>query len=64
MAHYRFEIDIKDDDLLETVNTCALVLEAESDEEALEKFGWIASERGWDTHTTEELVDGNWTLMQ
>ncbi len=61
MPQYRFEIEIKDDDLLETLESHQLVLEAESDEEALTKFEWIASERGWNTHAAEELIDGDWT---
>ena len=60
MAQYRFEIEIKDDDLLETLESHELVLDAESDEEALTKFEWIASERGWQPHAAEELVDGDW----
>ena len=63
MAHYRFEIEIKDDDLLNTMETHELTLEAESDAEALQKFEWIANERGWNTHTTEELVDGCWSPL-
>ena len=60
MPQYRFEIEVKDDDLLETLENHEFVLEAGSEEEALTKFEWIAAERGWDAQATEEFVDGNW----
>ena len=60
MTQYRFEIEIKDDDLLDTLESHEIVIEAESDEEALTKFEWVARERGWDTHMAEEMVDGDW----
>ncbi|WP_017324370.1 hypothetical protein [Synechococcus sp. PCC 7336] len=58
MAHYRFEIEVKDDDLLGTESNHAIALEADSDAEAFEKLGWIARERGWSMHQVEELLDG------
>lgn len=61
MPQYRFEIEVKDDDLLETLEIHKFALEAESEEEALTKFEWIAAERGWQTQVAEEFVDGNWT---
>ncbi|MGK7913024.1 MAG: hypothetical protein AB4050_16340 [Synechococcus sp.] len=61
MPQYRFEIEVKDDDLFETLEIHEFVLEAGSETEALTKFEWIAAERGWNAQVTEELVDGNWT---
>ena len=60
MPQYQFEIELKDDDLLDTLEVHRFVLEAESEEEALSKFEWIANERGWTAHAREEWVNGNW----
>ena len=60
MPQYQFEIEVKDDDLLETLEVHKFVLEAESEEEALSKFEWIARERGWSAHATDEWVDDRW----
>lgn len=60
MPQYQFEIEIKDDDLLRTLEVHQFVLEAGSEEEALSKFEWIANERGWLAHSTDEWVDGQW----